>query len=360
MKEGKKSPGGHDKMVLKGARATSGSWKAGHVPEPSGQPFHWRRQFSGKQPHSWKLSSQLAAATWRQHYTWHTQQPCRDRACPGLLWYSTNPAMPQCAQQHWFTHLVSSIMWQEAAQGASLCSATPSALLEMLCFESQSPALPIARKGGGTWAVRRLAAWLFSFFLLCGFFCLPHLGPEPWVRVKFDYDSALQTPPKIFTPKRRPAEKRPTWLKLHAHTGILVFLMTCSLPNRASQSAVNAQALYLAIMHPFWLLHVALPMSSVQICRWGGVWIEENRTNKEWRAKIAKDGFMDRIGVVLSLYILTVLFWYFVKPRKWKMLQQQQGLQSYGGTYITVIWEYVLGYLSLYRDAPELKGKKIK
>lgn len=220
---------------------------------------------------------------------------------------------PVC-HQHWFTHLVSSIMWQEAAQGASLCSTTPSALLEMLCFESQSLVLPIARKGGGTWAVRRLAAWLFSFFLLCGFFCLPHLGPEPWVRVKIDDDSALQTPPKIFTPKSRPAEKRPTWLKLHAHTGILVFLMTCSLPNHTSQSAVNAQAPYLAILHPFWLLHMALPTSSsIQICRRGGVWIEENRTNREWGARITKDGFTDRLGVVLSLYILTVLFWYYVQ-----------------------------------------------
>lgn len=222
MKEGRvqtwvmRSPSGHQDCLrlLKIGKIPKALWAALSL---------WHTLFGTQPSLERKLLPQLAAAMQRQHhndevYSWHTQHQCKKHTCPGLLQCSTDPAMSQYAQSHPLNHLVSSILWEEAAHGPPLQSATPSALFKRPCFESHSPAFAIPRKGGGTWAVRRLAGWLFSFFLLCTFFYLPCLRPEPWVRLKLDYDGALQTPPKSFFPKSRPPEKRPTWLKLHTLT----------------------------------------------------------------------------------------------------------------------------------------------
>lgn len=168
--------------------------------------------------------------------------------------------------------------------------------------------LAIPRKGGGTWAVRRLAGWLFNFFLLCVFFYLPPLGPELWVKVKLDCDVLLQTPPKSFFPKNKPPEKRPTWIKLHTHR--LEFQMfSCTiflLPPPRGSSDTN------------WRVN---PEQYTVPRRWQMGWILDCSVAVQMgnKAGITKDWFMGRVRVNLPpiLYILALFcFYFFAEPMK--------------------------------------------
>lgn len=124
-------------------------------PKTFGQPSLCSRHFLEPNLVLKEIScpSYLTATTQRQHshgqvYSQHTQCQCTESICPGLLERDTDPAMPQSAPSHTLTHLISSIWWKEAAEGA--CSAPLSALSKMPPLESQGPVPAVARKGG--WA----------------------------------------------------------------------------------------------------------------------------------------------------------------------------------------------------------------
>lgn len=156
-------------------------------------------------------------------YSQHTQCQCTENICPGLLEWDTDPAMPQCAPSHTFTHLVSSIWWKEPAlphpQPSPKCHTWRG---RVLCLQWPGRVEELELSGG------LMVHYLRSFCFVFSFIC--HSWDQSPGSEWFRWCPA-NTSQEVF-PKNQT-----TWKKIYLavfsppDTGILEFLMTCPLPD---------------------------------------------------------------------------------------------------------------------------------